>query len=235
MDRPTTNSLQLSSDMLSQLADSVLDGGVLETLNSDEDGVIDVYDGDFGPEIQKLAFTIWAFEAGEDIGETVSIIRNRVGLHVSPKKIRGWRDEGNWGENAGRVHQSLRNRGPIVVQRMMSVGTVRAVRWMVQALDDDEVSANTKVKIASSLLDRGGFPALIRGEVFHGIDGYGDTDLSDMDDAELEEQWRNYRQDDSGVTDPQQREYDPAVINLMSKEVRTARPSTTSHSSPIIS
>jgi hypothetical protein len=203
------------------LADGVLDGG--QVIRGDDGEILPDTGNDsaYPADFQQLAFKVWAFEAGEDIGATVRILEERTGLRVAGMRIRRWRDSGDWGKISGLVHQKLASSSPGVVRRILSVGTVKAVSWMVQALDDPAVPAASKVKISMGLLDRGGFPIVLRGELFTGISSGGDTEYADLADDELEAAFRAYSTD-AASTEPYAGEPNELAVRMMDTEARVS-------------
>lgn len=169
-------------DVFDDPASIMLDGG-----GTDTEDVPDLPVSEQSP-LQALAFTIWALEAGRDIRKTQDIIKARTGMLVSVVQIREWRRVGKWGENVGSVNHAL---GNLVfdTRRTISFGTIKAASFLVQLVQDESATNNERFKAAATLLDRGGFPVMMRGELFSGLHM---DDYDEVNDAELEAEWNNY-------------------------------------------
>jgi hypothetical protein len=202
------------------LADGVLDGG--QVIRGDDGEILPDSGNDsaYPAEFQQLAFKVWAFEAGEDIGATVRILEDRTGLRVAGSRVRRWRDRGDWGKISELSHQKMGNSARSAVRRLLSLGNVRAVSWMIQALDDPSIPASAKVRIATGILDRGGFPIVMRGELFTGVASGGDADYADLADDELEAAFRAYSTDSASSTTPYDGEPDELAVRMLEVEGR---------------
>lgn len=205
----------VSGDMLADLAAGVLDGGASDSTTNDTESqheALVLPDG-----MERIAFGIWAFEAGEDMRLTQSLLMDRTGEQVPLEVLRSWRTAGRWPDCVGAVHQKLRVDGRSVVQRLFTVGTVKAARWLSTCFEDPGVSAAVKLKAAGMLLDRGGFPMLLRSEIFAGVEARG-GDLAQLSDGELEAEWRAYIEDVAGITEPAQAEPSPITLGMADHE-----------------
>lgn len=166
-------------DLIDDLAELVLDGAAL-----DEDATPGV------GLLQQLAFTIWGFEAGRDLNETQRILHERSGMQVSLHDLRKWRREGAWGESVGQVHQALGVSATTTVRGTLQVASVKAAVGLLRVLNDPNATNNEIIRAASTILDRTGFPVMIRGEMFNGLDVAVNDNVSD---EELEAQWSEYQ------------------------------------------
>jgi hypothetical protein len=194
----------MDRSVLQQLAAGVLDGGDVD--ESERDSLAPAVDGRGGEQvypdaIRVLAFQIWAYDAGQSPLYTSRILKERTGLDIPLTTVRYWKDTDRWGQLAGEIHQSLMKQTPSQVRAMIQLGTVKAARWMLSVFDNPDIRDEIKSRIALSLLDRGGFPALIRGEFLENFN-IGAGAYADLSDDELEAMVYQYR-DDGDIVAPE--------------------------------
>lgn len=173
-------------------ASLVLDGGA-----ADLEDVPELPVSEQSP-LQALAFTIWALEAGKDVGLTQQIVEKRTGLRVSVEQIRRWRRENRWAENVGSVNHALVESRSTVLATL-TYGTVRAASRLVGILNDANATNNEVIKAASTILDRAGFPVMLRGELFQGLVI---PEAEDGLDSDLDAEWRSYDPVNGDVVSP---------------------------------
>lgn len=171
------------AELAAALTEAVLDGGAI---NADSSLVPEAGAGS----VPMLAFTVWLHEAGRDVQRTAEIVTVKAGVEVTAEMVRGWREAGEWGRIAGRVNQALSESAVEVTNGTLRFATIKAATTLLEIVCDPEVSPTSRIKAAVSILDRGGFPALIRGELFSGITVGGDMDT--LTDDELRAQWESY-------------------------------------------
>lgn len=198
---------RVDNDILDQLAEGVLDGGFLDqsaiesNMSTDSPGPGSVT---YPDSVKQLAFTMWAFESGRNIRHTREMVKERTGVDVDAQTLRRWRDSQNWNRMLLQVHQSLREKSASQVAALIAVGTVKAARWMVGVFDNPNVKDETKARIAMTLLSRGGFPEMIRGELWSGVNGR--ESMRDLDDADLDAAIARYLEDGQAETPDPPRE-----------------------------
>jgi hypothetical protein len=172
--------------VIGQLADGVFDetaGGESSELETvlEEIGADSAYSAD----VQRLAFQLWAFTAGEDCERVAELMVDR-GIKVHAGHIRRWRDSQSWSAIAGEVRALVAHKSGQVVRSMLSIGMVRAMRWAIGAFDDPSISPSVKLGLARTLWDRGGLPVHMRGDLMLGA-MFGGGELDDMDDNALDD------------------------------------------------
>jgi hypothetical protein len=86
---------------------------------------------------------------------------------------------------------------------MLDIGMVKAMRWAVGIFDRDEVADSIKLRVWSSLLDRNGFPVLLRGEMTDSLSIPANSEYAGMSDAELEARIYEYAGDVEGAVLPE--------------------------------
>jgi hypothetical protein len=217
---------RIDDDILHQLAEGVLDGGDLDIPDSvpDASDPVPAVDGrihnaknlpttEWPDHIRQLAFTVWAFEAGQNIGQTRDVVKSRTGVDIPLVTIRRWREEAAWRKLGAQVHQTLSSETARQVAAILAIGTVRAARWAVGAFDDENVKPETKARLALSILSRGGFPEAIRGELFDGVNGR--QSMRDMDDADLDAAMERYLADEN-IETPEP----PRALSLIEKKLQ---------------
>jgi hypothetical protein len=185
-------------DIVRELAAGVLDGAYIEEAPTDpgrEDG--------YGQAVRQAAFQLWAYEAGKSIPVTRRMLKERTGLDVDASTMRRWRDQGEWAAAGGQLHQILRSETRDVTQKMLDIGMVKAMRWAVGIFDRDEVADSIKLRVWSSLLDRNGFPVLLRGEMTDSLSIPANSEYAGMSDAELEARIYEYAGDVEGAVLPE--------------------------------
>jgi hypothetical protein len=172
--------------VIGQLADGVFDEMVgvesseLETV-LEEIGADSAYSAD----VQRLAFQLWAFTAGEDCDRVAELMVSR-GIKVHAGHIRRWRDSQSWPAIAGEVRALVSHKSGQVVRSMLSIGMVRAMRWAISAFNDPSVSPSVKLGLARTLWDRGGLPVHMRGDLMIGA-MFGGGELGEWDDSALDD------------------------------------------------
>ena len=187
----------IRGDVLEELVAGILDGG--DTDSASDGGESSAPAQAFPDYIERLAFQLWAYEAGQSVGKTRFLLQERAGVDVDLGTLRRWRESGQWVKASRHLHQTLRSESRRVVQNLMEVGTVKAARWMVSAFDDPAVSDTVKAKLASSFLDRNGFPIMLRGEMVDSLNIPSIGELSSLSDAELEARIYQYSEDASAI------------------------------------
>jgi hypothetical protein len=196
---------RIDDDILHQLAEGVLDGGDLDVAPdipqlpaSDGSGP-----GEYPDVVKQLAFTLWAFEAGRHIPTVKALLHTRTGFDVTLVTLRKWREQGDWNRASEGLHQTLSGQARSQIASLLTIGTVKATRWMVGVFDDPTVNDGVKAKIAMTLMSRGGFPEAIRGEVWDGVNGR--VSMRDMDAADLDSAITRYLEDQDNQVEPERR------------------------------
>jgi hypothetical protein len=185
-------------DIVRELAAGVLDGAYIEEAPTNDDR-----DDGYGQAVRQAAFQLWAYEAGKSIPVTRRMLKERTGLDVDASTMRRWRDQGEWAAAGGQLHQILRSETRDVTQKMLDIGMVKAMRWAVGIFDRDEVADSIKLRVWSSLLDRNGFPVLLRGEMTDSLSIPANSEYAGMSDAELEARIYEYAGDVEGAVLPE--------------------------------
>jgi hypothetical protein len=168
-------------DAIDSLADLVLDGGAVDSDGPPQDTEETA--------LQALAFTVWAFEAGRDVSAVQVIVADRTGITLPLSLLREWRRVGQWAENFRGIHQTLGTESKSTVIAMSTLANVRAMRALLDVMEHGR--DGDRVRAAMTVLDRFGYPAMIRGELFNGLE----IGVSDVDDEQLESQWLDYSPD----------------------------------------
>lgn len=171
------------AELAAALTEAVLDGGAI---NADSSLVPDAGAGS----VPMLAFTVWLHEAGRDVQRTAEIVTVKAGVPVDADMVRGWREAGEWGRIAGSVNQALGEATVPIASGILRYATIKAAATLLEVVQDQSAAPASRVKAALAILDRGGFPALMRGEMFAGITV--STDYDGLSDAELRAQWESY-------------------------------------------
>lgn len=177
------------TNLADMLAAGVLDGGSTE--QTDATTLPVVYDSNG---LGMIAFGIWAYEAGRDIGKVQSLLHDRTGMLVPLHQLRAWRESGNWSGVAVQVHQTLE--GPVLAttHAMLTRATMKAMSAIIGILDSNSVSESTRLRAAMTVLDRGGFPVLLRGEqVADSLAA--NSAYANVSDEELEADYREFNAD----------------------------------------
>lgn len=175
MERHGISDLELGSI----LAESVLDGGSIpKNGNHTEE------------HLSMLAFTVWLYEAGRDVEETARIVSERAQVPVTAEDVRGWRGGGDWGLKGTLTNQALVQGKNSIVQGTFAFATIKAVSSLLSAIQSPTSTWAEKIRASVAVLDRGGFPPLLRGELFTGITV--GTGTEDMTDDELRAAWESY-------------------------------------------
>jgi hypothetical protein len=142
-----------------------------------------------------IAFSIWAYDAGQDVGKVQSMLQERTGMLVPLEQIREWRSVGRWSEIFASVHQTLEGPTLAASKSMLTRATIKAVATIVSIMDNESNNANTRLRAAMTVLDRGGFPVLLRGEsVADALSA--SSAYSDVTDDELEDGYASFNADD---------------------------------------
>lgn len=178
------------------LSSGILDGGAV-----DAESVPDVPqrdDGGMSP-LHALAFSVWAFEAGGDVQLTQQIVEERSGVKVPLHQLREWRNGQSWGVEKGKFNQTLKNFYLQETRSTLMLATIRAGSALLRIVSDPNAKDSDVLSAAKTILDRTGFPVVLRGEMFDGLTiGH---DINDVSDDELEAQWLEYGRETGGVTE----------------------------------
>lgn len=153
-------------DAFEQLAAGVLDTSRIEPHDDDGSGP-DPSTGSgasrqWGDGVRLLAFRLWVFDGARDPAKVSKLLHDRLGVKVPPRQILLWSGAERWAVAAVDFHQIFQNQGRSAVEATFSQGTVKAARWLVDCLDDPDVPANTKMRAAMAVLDRGGFAPVLQ-------------------------------------------------------------------------
>jgi hypothetical protein len=190
--------IDVHRDIVRELAAGVLDGAYIEETPTDPGR-----DDGYGPEVRQAAFQLWAYEAGKSIPVTRRMLRERTGLDVHVETMRRWSRDGEWASASGQLHQILRSETRDITQKMLDIGMVKAMRWAVGVFDRDDVADSIKLRVWSSLLDRNGFPVLLRGEMADSLSIPANSEYAGMSDDELEARIYEYAGDVEGQVLPE--------------------------------
>lgn len=199
----------LPLDVLDTLAESVLDGGQITENNAPAVPI-----NDEKGNLQALAMRLWLYEAGRDIAVTQQLLHERTDMIVSLSQLRAWRDAGSWGEIFHDIHQKVVNDSRLSVSGMSTLATVKAVRTLVELMDGKHgATAATMLKAAMSVLDRFGYPTLMRGEMLNSINPGASDSFRDMSDADLEAEWSAFSADGEAIEPEPQDERMTRIMN----------------------
>jgi hypothetical protein len=178
--------------VIAQLVDGVFDADLGHT-SSGIDGVLDdiAADSAYPADVQRYAFGLWCFEAGEDCERVAGLVRDRASVSIHARHVRRWRDTQDWPRVAAEVRSGVVHKSGDMVRSMVAVGMVKAMQWALTVFDNPLVKDSVKVAMARAMWDRGGLPAHVRGEVMFGGMLHG-GDLADLDDTALDDVIRRY-------------------------------------------
>lgn len=174
-------------DVFEDLASGVLDTGAL---GNDTD--TSAYD-DVPESSRNIAFRVWAFEAGRDPAKVASILAERTGVEIPVAVLRGWVRQGKWTEKSNQLHQTFKQHASETIDAHVTYGSVQAIRYLVDMLDDEKSSATAKVKSASILLGIAGYVVMPPGASAINIINHPTGDWANATDDELEELASSYQ------------------------------------------
>lgn len=195
----------IRGDVLEELVAGIVDGSDLDIPSDTAQSINDA--GDYPPAVRQAAFQLWAYESGESFRHTQRLLKDRTGIDVNIPTLQSWAREGQWTIVKRQLHQTFRSKSRAIVQELLDIGVIRATRWAVAAIGDPNVSDTVKAKLASSFLDRNGFPIMLRGEMVDSLNIPSIGELSSLSDAELEARIYQYSEDAEAIlpaedTDP---------------------------------
>lgn len=178
-----------SAEIAGLLADGVLDGGSSEKTEASSLPV--KYDA---TGLGMIAFGIWAYEAGRDMAKVQTILTDRTGMVVPLAQLRSWRNEGSWDGVAVQVHQALEGIAVQTTRSMLTRATVKAAAELVRIIDSPTANDANKLQAIRIVMDRGGFPTLLRGESIADSLTHS-SQYDDVSDDDLEAEYRSFNAD----------------------------------------
>lgn len=177
-------------DVSSLLADGVMDGG-----NVDTEDVSRLPETANTGTLPQIAFALWAYEAGRDMGKTQSLLAERTGMTVPLAQLREWRSRGSWPDIFTTVHQALVGTAAMASRAMLEKAQLDAVSTMIEIMKDKTAGHATRLKAAAMVADRGGNPQMLRAEAISAIHLAANSSYDEMSDDELEAEYTSFNAD----------------------------------------